>query len=133
VRDARQARGVSVKFRYLDHKDAWVSLAPPPAEGRDLSAAQLVRIAVSEATARGIRCMGTTLELASPMTHVVLGALQRHLGTDLTSVALRRAGSSVMVTALLLDSRLVHPVTGEVVTARGPSGPSSRPAVVLAR
>ena len=127
-----RARSVSLEFRYLDHKDAWVPLAVPVV-GRYLDAAQLVRMAVSEARARGIRCMHTSLELAHPMTHEVLGALREHLGTGLKAVDTRRAGSSVMVTALLLDPPLAPAVIGHGVTACRPDVPYSRPTTAVAR
>ncbi len=132
TRHARRPHGVSVTFRYLDRTDAWVPLVLPSADGRLVSAAQLVHLVVSEATARGVRSIGTALELAHPLTHDLLGALRRRLGTDLETVDTRCAGSSVMVTARLLAPRLAH-CAPDVVTGRGPDTHDRRPTAVLAR
>ncbi|HEX5331823.1 MAG TPA: hypothetical protein VFW79_04195 [Cellulomonas sp.] len=132
TRHVRRPHGVSVAFRYLDPTDAWVPLVLPSADGRLVSAAQLVHLVVSEATARGVRSIGTALELAHPLTHDLLGALQRHLGTDLEAVDTRCAGSSVMVTARLLAPRLAH-AAPDVVTARGSDCDDRWPTTVLAR
>ncbi len=99
------ARDHSVDFGYLTETGAWVPLVLPPIEGRRLSAAQLVHQAVAVATACRIWCIGTALELGHPMTHDVLEAMRGLLGTDLETVDTRCAGSSVMVTARLLDPR----------------------------
>ncbi len=105
------AHGMFVEFRYLDQNDAWVPLGLPPVEGGYFSAVELVRVAVSEAQARGIECISTAVELAHPLARVVLDALRQRLGEDFETVDTRCAGSSVLVTARL------RPTSPRAVTA----------------
>lgn len=108
------AHGIVVEFRYPDHHDSWVPLGLPPVEGGYVSAVHLVRVAVSEAQARGIRCLSTSVELAHRLARVVLDALRQRLGEDFETVDTRCAGSSVLVTAWL------RPTSPRAVTAHLP-------------
>lgn len=97
-----RSHGVTVEIRYVDPEHAVVRLDAPPVRGCAIAAARLVCEAMSLARRRGSHRVCTALELARPVSVVVLAALRTRIGKDLSSLDLRRAGSSVMVTAVLL-------------------------------
>ncbi|MCL3862391.1 STAS domain-containing protein [Actinotalea sp. K2] len=98
-----RARGMTVSVRYLDRTHAVLRLGPPPVGGVATTASWLVCEAMSQARSHGITEVSLTLELAQPLSVHVLAGLRGRIGTDLDALDLRRAGSSVIVTATLLD------------------------------
>jgi hypothetical protein len=67
--------------------------------GRGSAAAgRLAREAIHQARLRHADSIEGALDASSPMCGAILEALHREIGHDLESIAMRRAGASVMVT-----------------------------------
>ena len=97
-----RARGMTVALRYIDREHAVLRLGQLPAGGASITAARLVCEAMVVARDHGISIVRITLELAQPVSYLVLGALRARIDKDLSTVELHRAGSSVILTATLL-------------------------------
>lgn len=70
-------------------------------------------LVLERAHARRARQVLLTLDPSDPSASAVLGALQRAVGTTLTSLSTRAAGSSVLV-----DADLATPAAGGLLPAR---------------
>jgi hypothetical protein len=111
--------------------DAWMLVSAGPDDVRPWPCARLVERAVEEAWDHSVRRIDTALDLAAPSTGVLLQALRRHVGREITSLSMHRAGASAMVTIVLSPPRPAAPVAPDSAPAlpsqRGVSSP--RPGV----
>jgi hypothetical protein len=93
-----EAKGAVVEMRYEDHDDVSVLLRSDPAGAGARSGARLVGDAVSHARANHARRVLTTLDASRPSSGFVLDELRKRVGRDVGTLALRRAGASILVT-----------------------------------
>ena len=77
----------------------------PDADRRTTAAAAgLLCAAVAQARRRRARVVRTVLDASAPSGAALLAALRAQVGTDIADIAMRRAGSSVLVTIDLLPA-----------------------------
>ena len=107
--------------------DAWMLVSAGPDDDRPWPCAGLVERAVEEAWDHSVRRIDTALDLAAPSTGVLLQALRRHVGREITSLSMHRAGGSAMVTIVLSPPPPAAPVAPDIApalpTQRGVSSP----------
>jgi hypothetical protein len=106
-----------------DHDDgAWMLVVAGP-DVRTGEWEQLVETAVVQARDRRVGRIDTALDLAAPSTGVLLQLLRDHLGREVATMSMHRAGASVMLT-LLISPPESRP-TAEPVRASGASAESA--------
>jgi hypothetical protein len=117
------AGSTTVELQYGDPDDVLLQLTTDGADSdaaRDAGAG-LLCTAVAQARARHTRRLRTVLDASSPSGSTYLEALRARVGDDVASIALRRAGSSVMVTLDLVPPRAAR------AGGRPGVGPGKRP------
>jgi hypothetical protein len=92
--------GACVDVAHQRGPEAWM-LVSAAEEPWWAACGPLVERAVEEARHQDVRRIDTALDVASPATGVLLGTLRRHLGREIASLSMRRAGGSAMVTIVL--------------------------------
>lgn len=128
------ADGVTIDVGAAAAQDVAAALA----DGGAATGTQLLDAAVRQARARGTHRLRAVVEAADPGTSRVVEALHARVGDSVESIALRRAGSSVVVTLELLPLPPAHAAprhTGarprterRAAPARPPAGPLPRAA-----
>ena len=124
-RTVLRASGTTVALQYGDPDDVLLEVTTPfddPDAG-----ARLLCTAVSQARSRRTRQLRTVLDASSPACWTYLEALRTRVGDDVESIALRRAGSSVLVTLHLVPPPAPHPSRPGTHRPRGGHGPDRRP------
>jgi hypothetical protein len=102
VRDVLTEHGSAVEVRYLDDGEVTLRILTPQEDLDTGDGAVLLARAVSQARHQRMRVVRTALDVSTPTAVEVLDALRSRVGDDIDEIALRRAGSSVMVTLRLL-------------------------------
>ena len=110
-----RGREATVSMEYRDAR-ALVSVWTGDRAGATVEAARLACEAVHQARVRHAHRVVVALEVATPACTVILEALRRREGNDVARIAMRRAGSTVMVT---LDLRPWPTVPGPSADGRG--------------
>lgn len=90
--------GAEIEMTFPDRDTAVVRLDADPAGTGARAAGLLMCEAITEARRRRARYLRTVLELARPLSGIVLDAVRNRIGHDAQAIDLRRAGSSVIVT-----------------------------------
>ena len=98
--DHRAVDGAALELEVADG-EATLRLATGPADVDVLAGAALLREAVGDARRRHAGRVHTVLDCSTATGGVLLEALHARLGSDVERIALRRAGSSVLVTLTL--------------------------------
>jgi hypothetical protein len=129
-RRPRATPGASLEVEYRDDA-ATLRLMPDP-DDVDASARLLCAAVQHVRRRRHARRVHTAVDTAGPAGGLLLAALRSRVGIDVDEIVLRRAGSTVMVTAELLPVG-GGPAVGRPTPARGrlgerPRGRDSRPA-----
>jgi len=119
---AFEVEGAIVEVTDDDLDDTRVHLTVESPSARPTAVAAVLCEAVRQAHARRRGHVRMALDAGAPSSGVVLEALRGRIGADVGSIALRRAGSSVMVTLDLLPA----PRPGRQLGAR-PAGRAPRP------
>ncbi|WP_298460907.1 hypothetical protein [uncultured Cellulomonas sp.] len=128
--------GTAVQVVYGDPDDIRIELTGDPDRRIATVAADLLCAAVAQARRRNARQVRTVLDASAPSGAVYLAALRDRIGTDIADIAMRRAGSSVLVTLTLLPLPRVArtpvvPGAASAHAARRAGGrPHARPGVV---
>jgi hypothetical protein len=121
------AGSTTVEVEYGDPDDVLLQVT---SEGSDTDAhagAGLLGTAVAQARSRHTRRVRTVLDASSPACWTYLEALRARVGDDVATIALRRAGSSVLVTLDLMPPRASR-VAGRPAAGVAPAGrPSPHP------
>ncbi|WP_456788238.1 hypothetical protein [Cellulomonas sp. P5_C5] len=91
------ARGASVATRYDHRLCAHIDVRTEEGLHAAHAGAGLVRQAVVDASARGLRSAELTLDVASPVSGAVLTQLRDLVGNDVVGLQVRRAGGTVLV------------------------------------
>jgi hypothetical protein len=129
-RDVLTGHGSAVEVRYLEGDEVTLRMLTPTDEVDTDTEADLLAQAVSHVRSRRTRVVRTALDTSTPTAVAVLDALRSRVGADIDEIALRRAGSSVMVTLRLLPvqpaRRPARPVPGREARSSAPR--TSRPA-----
>jgi hypothetical protein len=92
--------GAVVDVECAHGTDAWMFVSAGPDDVR-APCARLVERAVEEARRHRVRRIDTALDISAPSTGGLLQALRGHVGREITSVSMHRAGASAMVTIVL--------------------------------
>ncbi len=93
--------GASLEVEYVAD-DVTLRLTPDPDDVH--AAARLLCAAVQHVRRRQARRVHTAFDLTGPSGGALVAALQDRVGIDVEQIVMRRAGSSVMVTADLLPT-----------------------------
>ncbi len=112
--DARRAvlhgPGAAVEVRYDGTEHADVRVTTRDDAGR--SAGRLLCRAVRQARGRRTRTVSTVVDASAPSGGALLEVLRGRVGDDVAGIAMRRAGSSVLVTLELLPPHHARPRAG---------------------
>ena len=90
--------GTTIVVEYRDDGHARLDVMGKCYGGGSAEAARLACEAIHQARLRHANRIEGALDASSPECGAILEALHREIGHDLTSIAMRRAGASVMVT-----------------------------------
>ena len=112
-------------------------LVPGPGERDVLAASRLLCGAVADQRAHYARHVQTSVDGGAPSGGIYLQALRARIGTDVRSITMRRAGSSVMVDLHLMPparkARRTRSRPGTEGPAVVPAGPEQRSALISTR
>jgi hypothetical protein len=119
-----RARGTTVEVHYGDPDDVFLQVTTQASDAA--AGAGLLCAAVTQARARRTRQLRTVLDASSPACWTYLEALRTRVGEEVESIALRRAGSSVLVTLHLVPPPASPRPRPGAARTRG-HGPDGRP------
>lgn len=120
----------TLAVEYTDHGGARLHLTTDPDDVE--SSARLLCAAVSHVRRRHTRRVHTALELNAPSSATLLAALQAQVGVDIEDIAMRRAGSTAMVTLELPPAPALAATAHDLPAPRAgtgdrPPGRTARP------
>jgi len=117
-----------ILIEYDDHGHARLDVLAKRYGRGSADAGRLACEAVHQARLRHAASIEGALDASSPLCGAILEALHREIGHDLESIAMRRAGSSVMVTLEMHAGPTTPSTRMAAHTAVVPTQPSRSPA-----
>jgi hypothetical protein len=108
-RSVLRAGGATVEVLYEGPDDARLLLTSDDATHGAPAGARLLCRAVHQARTRHTRRVRTVLDASAPAGAHYLAALRTRIGDDVAGIAMRRAGSSVLVTLDLMPPHRPQP------------------------